>query len=98
MQKYIEQGLADLYAALILIFDVTELTEPVHEDADAGPLSSDHLGKSLLGDWRNESLRFPRFAVFGHQQEYSSQASLAGVEQLVDQIVLGSHALCEHEP
>ena len=80
-----------------VVFDEAELAKAIHEKADARACGADHLCKCLLGYSRNQGLRFTRFAKFGHQQEDPRQTFLAGVEQLIDQIRLGSHAPGEQE-
>ena len=75
-----------------LIFDVTKLAEAVHEETDAGPSGADHLCESLLSDGGNQSFWLTRLAAIGHQQERPRQAPLTGVEKLINQIRLGSHA------
>lgn len=74
-----------------VIFDKAELAKSIHEEADAGRGSADHLCQSFLRDGRNQGFRFSRFTEFGHQQENSRQAPFAGVEKLIDKIALGPH-------
>ena len=95
MQDDIQQGFVDPYAAVV--FDVAELSEAVHEEADAGTGGSDDLRQRFLGYGGNEALRFARLAEIGHKQEGAGQTPLAGVEQLIDEIRLGANAPVEHE-
>ena len=85
----------DLDAAVVA--DEAELAEAVHEEADAGPGGADHFSQGFLRDGRNECLWFSRFAKLGHEEEYSRQTLFTGVEELIDEIGLGSHAAGEQE-
>jgi len=80
----------NLYAAVIV--NEPEFAKAVHEKADAGTRSADHLRQGLLRDRRNELCRFSWLAVVGHQQKDSCQTFFAGVEELIDKVCLGSHA------
>jgi len=90
MQNYIQQGSVNPDATVV--FDKAELTEPVHEEAHSGPCCSDHFRQCLLGYLWNQRLRFARSSELRHQQENACQTPFAGVEELVDEVCLGSHA------
>ena len=80
-----------------VVFDVAELSEAIHEEADARPRGADHLGKSLLGDRRKQRLRLARTAKIRQEQERPRQAPFAGIEELIDEIRLGSDASGQNE-
>ena len=66
-----------------------ELVEMFHEDADAGPRCTDHLGQAFFCDLWNQPLELIRLAELCHQQQYPRQAIFAGVEELVEKVGLG---------
>ena len=80
-----------------VVIDKSKLEKTIHEKADAGPRSADHLCQDFLRNRRNKGLRFPRLPKFGHQQVNSRQALFAGVEKLIDEIGLDPHAACQQE-
>ena len=80
-----------------VVFDKAELAESIHEEADAGPSGADHLCQSFLRDRWNQAFRFTRLAEFGQQHKNSRQTSFAGIEKLIDEISLGSHAPDQQE-
>src|ERR1035437_7251231 len=85
-----EERFVNLDAAVVV--NEPEFAKAVHEEADAGAGSADHLCKGLLSDGRNELCRFSGLTVFGHQKEEPRQALFAGIEVLIEKICLGSHA------
>ena len=78
-----------------VVFDEAESAKAIHEKTDARPSRSDHLCQGFLCDLGDQTLRFARLSKIRHQQKNPCQASLAGVEKLVDQISLGTHAAGE---
>ena len=64
-----EERFVNLDAAVVV--NESELAETVHEEADAGPRSADHLCQSLMRDGRNELRGFSRLTIVGHQKEES---------------------------
>jgi len=95
MQDDVEQRLVDPDAAVV--FDIAEFSETVHEEADSRAGGTDHFGECFLGHLGNQILRLAWLAEIRHQQQRSSQAAFAGVEQLVDEVGLGADAAVEHE-
>jgi len=85
-----EKRFVDLDAAIVV--NEPEPAKSIHEEADARAGGTDHLCQGLLSDGRNELCWFSRFAVFSHQKKESCQALLAGVEELIDEVGLGSYA------
>src|SRR5208283_6242099 len=72
--------------------DVAELPEAIYEEADTGSSCTDHVCKSPLRYRWDQCLRRTRLTIFRHQQERPRQPLLARVEELIDEIRLGSHA------
>src|SRR5260370_27524880 len=69
-----------------VVVDESLFPELVHEEADAGSGGADHFGQRFLTKRdRNRLSAFP--AEIGEQQKQACQASFAGIEQLVDQVV-----------
>jgi hypothetical protein len=94
-QDHIEQRLIYLDAAVVT--DKTELAKAVHKEADMRPSGANHIRKRFLRNGRNEGFPFAGLAEFRHQQENPRQAFFAGVEKLVDEVGLGSHAAGQQE-
>ena len=90
MQNDIEQRFVNQDAAVV--FNKAEIAKSIHEETDTGSRGADHLRQRFLRDLRDECLHLARFTKFGHQQQNPCQALLAGVEKLIDEISLSSHA------
>ena len=91
----VEQGFVDADAAVVV--DEAQFAEAVHEEADAGAGGADHFGEGFLGDSGDEGLLDAWLTEVGHEEEDSGEAFFAGVEELIDEISLGSHAAGEEE-
>jgi hypothetical protein len=63
-----------------VVFNKPEFAKAVHEEADAGAGSANHLCQGLLSDGRYELCRFLWFTEIGHQEEESCESLLAGVK------------------
>jgi len=75
-----------------VVLDKAELPEPVHEKADTRTSCSHHLCQRFLTEPRNGHLgHFFRTEVC-HQQKNAGQA---GIEELVDKIILVSDILLQ---
>ncbi len=81
----------------VAVVDESELAKAVHEEADARAGGTDHLGERLLGDGGDHGDGLAGLAEVGHEEEGSGQAFFAGVEELVDEIGLGTHAAVKEE-
>ena len=66
VKHYVEQRTVDLHSTGV-VFDESELSEAVHEEADAGPGGADHFGERLLADLGNNRLRLVIFAEMRKQ-------------------------------
>ncbi len=95
VEDNVEQGLVDVDAAVVV--DEAHFAEAIHEEADARAGSADHLGECLLGDFWNDDMRVIGKPEFGHKEQDTRQALFTGVEELVDEVGLGSHAAGDEE-
>src|SRR6267378_6143791 len=75
----------DLQAAVVM--DEAHLPEPIHEVAHPRTRRADHRGQRILADLRDDALRSRLLAEVRKQQEKPGQALLAGVEELVHQVL-----------
>ena len=85
----------------VVVIDEAELTELVHEEADAGPRGADHFRQHLLTDLGKDRFGLAVLAEVGQQEENPGQLFLAGVEELIDQIFFNASVPLEevsHEP
>src|SRR5579863_1592126 len=89
-----QEGL--VYLNLAIILDEAQLPEFVHEKIDAGPRCANHLRKHLLGYFGKHALRLARRAIAREQQKGARKAFLAGVEELVDQVLLDAYVSRKH--
>jgi len=69
------------------VLDKARLAELVFGETHAGPRSTDHLGQRFLADLRQGGLRLALFPNVG-QQQHPRQPLLAGIKELIDQILL----------
>ena len=60
-----------------ILFNVTELAKTVHKEAHARTGRSYHPCKSLLGNWRNQSLRLTRLAICAQARVALAEPSAA---------------------
>src|SRR5258707_15053222 len=76
----------DRKSGVTVIIDKAELSELIHEVADARTGGAEHLRQVFLIDPGNYRFGFALLAKMGQQQKDPSQALLAGVEKLVDEV------------
>ena len=74
-----------------------KFTKAIHKEADTGPGSADHIRQCVLSNGRDICFLFAGLAEFRHDQKNSRQALFTGVEKLIDEICLGSHAARQQE-
>jgi len=79
----------DLHSAAI-VFDEFKLSEPVHEEAVARTSRAHHFGECFLADLGNEHLGLAFFTKVRQRQKCLGQPLLAGIEELIHQILLRS--------
>jgi len=71
-----------------VVLDKAELPEAVHEETDPRAGRPHHLGQSLLAQSGNRHFRHAFFTELRHQQKNTRQPLFAGVEELIDQVIL----------
>src|ERR1700735_3852307 len=86
MQYRGEQRSVDLNMPIVI--DEAEFAELVHEKADAGSGSADHIRQRFLTDVRTDPLRNAFLSEIRQQQQHARKPPLARIEKLVDQIAL----------
>ena len=68
------------------VFDIAELPEPVHEEADTRACRTDHLGERFLTDLDGDRLALRLVAGLPQQEKDAGQTLFAGIEQMVDEV------------
>ena len=82
----VEEGTVHVH--LTVVVNEAKFPELIHEETDAGTRRPDHLGEHFLTDLRDHRLRLAFFPKVGHQQEDPRQPLLAGIEEVIHQILL----------
>src|SRR5471032_2567535 len=75
VKDQIQQGFVDFNVTVVL--DEAQFTKFVHEETDARPRGSNHLGKRLLTDFGKNRFQRSFAAVVRQEQEQSRQTPLA---------------------
>jgi hypothetical protein len=75
---------------LTAIANEAQSPEPVHEEIDSRAGRSHHLCQSFLTDLGDRNLGLSVLAEVSKQQKNASKSFLAGIEKLVNQILLVS--------
>ena len=78
------------------VFDEAQLLEFVQEEVHARTRRADHLGERVLGDLRDHADRYGLLPVARQQQQRARQPFLAGVEELIDQVLFDSDVAGQH--
>jgi len=94
VQDNTQEGIVDAKSAVVL--DEAQLPEFVHEKIDPWACCADHLRQHLLRHFGKYLLRLVQRAITREQQQGACQPFLAGVEELVDQILFDSDVACQH--
>src|SRR5258708_17342102 len=94
VQDDAEEGIVDVDLAVVL--DEAQFAEFVHEKIDAGPRCSNHLRQHFLGNLRKHLLRLVLRAIAREQQQSARQPFLAGVEELIDQVLFDADVSTQH--
>jgi hypothetical protein len=71
-----------------VVLDEAELPKSVHEEADSRTGGPDHLSELLLAQPGDRHFGHSFFSELRHQQKNSGEPLFAGVEQLINQIIL----------
>ena len=85
MQNGIQQRIVDVNLAIVT--DEPQFAKLVHEKAYARAGCPDHLRQRFLTDFNIDGLRNAFLAEMGEKQQKSRKPPLAGIEQLIDQIL-----------
>src|SRR6267143_2004657 len=88
VQDNTQEGIVDLDLAVVL--DEAQFPELVHEKIDPRPRCANHFRQHLLRYSGKHLLRLALRAIAREQQQSARQPFLAGVEELVDQVLLDS--------
>src|ERR1700687_3302902 len=89
-----QEGIVDVDLAVVL--DEAPFPEFVHEKIDPGPRCANHLRQRPLRYFGKHVLRMALRAIAREQQQSARQPFLAGVEELVYQVLLDSSVSCQH--
>jgi len=84
----------NLQAAPVIVKEA-QFSEPVHEKTDPRPGCAYHLGEGFLTDLGDYSLGHTVLAEMGKQEQNPSESLFAGIEELVNQILLVSDVPCQ---
>ena len=84
-----------MQAAVVL--DETQLSELVHEEIYAGAGGADHFREHFLRDFGKNPLEFVFLAIAREKQQRTRQTLFAGIEELIDQVLLNSDVPGQHE-
>src|SRR5712691_4236805 len=99
MQNDIQQRAVDFQVAVV--FNQAHFSELIHEKAHASTRCANHLRERFLADLWNNPLGLTFLAKLRENEKYPSQALLAGIEELIDQVCLYSDVTRQkmrHEP
>src|SRR3981081_1924857 len=94
VQDNTQEGIVDVDLAVVL--DEAQFPEFVHEKIDPGPRCANHFRQHLLRYSGKHLLRLALRAIAREQQQSARQPFLAGVEELVDQVLLDSYVSRKH--
>ena len=84
----------DVESAIVL--NEAQFPEFVHEKIDPGARCPDHFRQHLLRYFGKHFLRLGFLAIASEQQKSAGQPFLAGVKELIDQILLDSDVPRKH--
>ncbi len=79
-----------MHGQAAIVLDKAQFTELVHKETHAGPRRTDHLSQRFLTDLRQGRLRLALFPNVGQQQQHPRKPLLAGIKQLIHQILFDS--------
>ena len=74
-----------------VVLDEAQLPKLVHEETHPGPCGPDHLGEGFLTDPGHDEIVLALLAVAGQQQQNPRQSFLAGIEQLINQVLFDAN-------
>src|SRR6266481_3704221 len=94
VQDNTQEGIVDLDLAVVL--DEAQFPELVHDKIDPRPRCANHFRQHLLRYSGKHLLRLALRAIAREQQQSARQPFLAGIEELVDQVLLDSYVSRNH--
>src|SRR5439155_14194704 len=80
----------------VVVVDEAELPELVHEEIHARSRRPDHFREDLLRDFWQHASRALRLAKTRQQEQRAGQPFFAGIEQLIDEVLLETAVPGEH--
>jgi len=86
MQNDIQQRAVDFKVAVVI--NQAHFSELIHEKAHSSTRRANHLRERFLADLWNNPLGLTFLAKLRENEKYPSQAPLARIEQLIDQVCL----------
>ena len=75
----------------VVVANEAHLAKSSHEETDAGACGADHRGEGFLVDLRKGRPRMAFFLTVGQQQQRPRQPLLAGIEELIQQVLLDAN-------
>ena len=81
---------------LAVVLDEAQFSEFVHEEIDSGARCPDHFRQSLLRYFGDHFLRLVLLAIAREHQQRARQPFLAGVEELIDQVLFEPNVSSKH--
>jgi hypothetical protein len=94
VQDNTQEGIVDVDLATVL--DEAQFPEFIHEKIDPRPRCANHLRQHLLRYFGKHLLRTAGRAITREQQKRAREPFLAGVKELVDQVLLDSDVPRKH--
>jgi hypothetical protein len=88
VQDDTQEGIVDLKSTIVP--NEPQFPEFIHEKVNARARCANHFRQHLLGYAEKHLLRWRFLPIASEQQKRPSQAFLAGIEKLIDQILLDS--------
>ena len=96
VQNNTQERSVNVQPAIILILNEAQFSEFIHEKIDPGARCPDHFRQHLLRYLGKHFLRLVLLAIASEQKEGAGQPFLAGVKELIDQILLDSDVPRKH--
>jgi hypothetical protein len=94
VQDDAEEGTVNLEPAVVL--DEAQFPEFVHEEVDARACRANHLRQDLLRQFGQHALGLVLLPISRQEQQRAGEALLAGVEELIDQVLFDADVSRQH--
>ena len=88
MENNAQEGSVDVQPAVVM--NEAQLSEFIHEKIDPGARGPNHFRQRLLRYFGDHFVRLVLHAISSEQQQSTCQPFLAGIKELVNQILLDS--------